>query len=230
MRQVKFISLLVMLAVLLSGCAGNPQKRVALGQDFYENKTGTIGVYMHELPKPEVNIYGAGCLLCYAAASAATSSLDSQIKTLGTEDLAQMGDVVVSILESKGVIVKKLGMKTNFKKLKKFREKGENFARKDYRKLKKQYGVDKIVVIDINAVGAYRGYSGYVPNGDPSGAVLGLAYIVDLNTNKYEMYEKIDVKVNAPGEWDEPPSFPGITNAYFQALELAKDRIKNMFK
>jgi len=27
----------------------------------------------------------------------------------------------------------------------------------------------------------------------------------------------------ADGAWDEPPNFPGLTNAYFQALELGME-------
>jgi hypothetical protein len=35
--------------------------------------------------------------------------------------------------------------------------------------------------------------------------------------------------VSAQGEWDEPPKFPGLTTAYYQAIELAKDKIKDQF-
>jgi hypothetical protein len=28
---------------------------------------------------------------------------------------------------------------------------------------------------------------------------------------------------SAESTWDEAPTFPGLTNAYYQALELAKD-------
>ena len=48
----------------------------------------------------------------------------------------------------------------------------------------------------------------------------------DLSTNTYTLYQKIDIYKNAEGEWKEPPSFPGITNAYYQALEQVKDEIK----
>jgi hypothetical protein len=32
------------------------------------------------------------------------------------------------------------------------------------------------------------------------------------------------------GDWDEPPKFPGLTNAYFQAVEQFKDGAKKPFK
>jgi hypothetical protein len=34
----------------------------------------------------------------------------------------------------------------------------------------------------------------------------------------------------AEGNWDEPPKFPGMTNAYFQTIELARDRLREAFE
>ena len=35
---------------------------------------------------------------------------------------------------------------------------------------------------------------------------------------------------NADGAWDEPAKFPGLTNAYFQVVELGKDEVLRPFK
>lgn len=54
--------------------------------------------------------------------------------------------------------------------------------------------------------------------------VKGLAYLVNLKTNDYEWYQPIDVAKGA-ANWDQPPGYPDLTNAYYQAIELAKDSV-----
>jgi hypothetical protein len=51
----------------------------------------------------------------------------------------------------------------------------------------------------------------------------GVGYIVNLKNNTYEWYLPVLVTKAADQNWDEPPKFPGLTNAYFQALEIGKD-------
>lgn len=64
------------------------------------------------------------------------------------------------------------------------------------------------------------------PVRDLSDAVLrGLMYIVNLNDNSYEFYEVINETKVAGEEWDEPPNYPGITNAYYTVVELGKNNI-----
>jgi len=49
--------------------------------------------------------------------------------------------------------------------------------------------------------------------------------MVDLTSNAYDWYMPLNVLKSADGRWDEPPKFPGLTNAYFQALEESKDQL-----
>ena len=105
--------------------------------------------------------------------------------------------------------------------------KGANIAAKDFSALKKRYDVDKLLVINITALGVERGYSAYVPTGPPNGILQGEAYLVNLSSNAYEWFHRVRVVRGADGgNWDEPPKFPGLTNAYFQALETGKDEFK----
>jgi hypothetical protein len=98
-----------------------------------------------------------------------------------------------------------------------------NTARKDFSALKKKHNLDKILVINISSLGIWRNYSAYIPNGDPKAVVKGQGYLVNLKSNTYDWYQPVDVAKSAGGKWDEEPKFPGLTNAYFQAIELGKD-------
>jgi len=221
---------LVFTCLVMVGCASNPQKSVALSQDFYSSGDKTVGVYVDELPAADTHFFGAGCLLCYGAAAIANSSLTSHIQALSTDDLIGVDESIAKLVTKKGIAANIINAPVDFEGLKKFTTQEEDFAKQDYRPLRESLGVDKLVVIDFNIVGAHRSYSGYIPTSDPVGAVIGKAYTVDLATNKYILYEEIDVKVSTSGEWDEPPSFPGITNAYYQAIEIAKEKVADLFK
>ena len=50
----------------------------------------------------------------------------------------------------------------------------------------------------------------------------GVAYLVDVRTNALDWYYTYSQKLPADGAWDEPPQFPGLTNAYFQVLEATR--------
>jgi hypothetical protein len=53
--------------------------------------------------------------------------------------------------------------------------------------------------------------------------------MVNLSNNEYELYVPLLVQKSADGAWDEAPKFPGLTNAYYQVLELSKDAILSPF-
>lgn len=49
--------------------------------------------------------------------------------------------------------------------------------------------------------------------------------MVDVDTNAYHWYLPINLHLSAEGEWKEPPTFPGLTNAYYQVLEKLRDMV-----
>jgi len=85
------------------------------------------------------------------------------------------------------------------------------------------------LVIDITALGFTRTYSAYIPTSDPKSLLRGAGYMVNLSNNTYEWYLPVVVSKGADRNWDEPPKFPALTNAYFQGLELGKDRFLEPF-
>lgn len=222
--------IVVLFAMALTACGSTPQSQVALDSNFYQSNQGVVGVYFDKLPEVDTWLPGADCLLCYAAAAAMNARLSSHFQSLDAVELEQLKDELLNELREKGMEVKSIQAPIKFSDLKSFKTKELNFAKKDHRPLKEKLGVDHLIVIDFNVVGAVRYYSGYVPNGPPTGKVSGLVYMVDLATNQYQQYNGISVSIAAQGEWDEPPTFPGLTNAYYQAIEQSKDRVKEMFK
>ena len=216
----------VLVAASLAACHTVPQGHLALAKDkLVAPQSGRVGVAMTE---PAVDLYlpGAGCLLCLAAAAIANQSLNGYSHTLKDDDLLQVKAEIVEMLRKKGIDASAVDGPLDIKDLPKL-DLGPNMATRDFGSFAKRY--DRLVVIDVNQVGFVRTYSAYIPTSDPMATVDATAYMVDLKTNAYDWYERITITKQADGKWDEAPSFPGLTNAYFQALETGKDRIKQPF-
>ncbi|KDM92302.1 hypothetical protein [Photobacterium galatheae] len=213
-------------ALLLSACSVTPQPTVKLDESLLSNNLKIGVVYIQPTDKATTHILGANCLLCYGVASALTSSLDTHLEsTLTNEELDKIKALVLSEYASRSNQVKLVDLGMNIADLKDS-DKGLGFATKDFTSLKQTMDLDLLVVLQIDQHGAYRSFSGYVPNTDPQGYVKGLLYAVDLNTNAYVQYLEINEKVQPSGEWDEPTAFPNVTMSYYQAIENVKHHIQ----
>lgn len=221
--KTRFGLIIAAVALFVGGCASAPQQSVSLSHDAVGSQAGRIGVAMTALPKLDTQVPGASCLLCLAAASVANSSLTAHAQTLTYEDLPKLKSEVANLLRKKGVNVTVIEEDLNVNALPDFGTKGPNIARKDFSPLQQKYKLDKLLVIDITALGFIRTYSAYIPTSDPKGMLEGIGYLVNLKNNTYDWYEPVSVTKSADQNWDEPPKFPGLTNAYFQALEIGKD-------
>jgi len=209
-----------------------PQVPVAADTAKLNGGSGRVGIVMSSVPKPNTYLPGAGCLLCVAVASGANSTLTDHARTLPLEDLPELKEQVATLLRAKGidVVVIPDPLVSNELPKRKLAKGSVGFAARDFGAFKSKYGVDKLFVVELDAVGFQRTYSSYIPTSDPKAVVSGTAFIVNLADHAYEWYQPINVLKSAEGAWEEKPSFPGLTNAYFQALEFAKDEVLDPFK
>lgn len=220
---------LVAVSVILTGCAVAPQNPVGLSPTAVKPNEGRVGVAMTALPKVDTEFPGAGCLLCYAFASASNSVLTAHTNTLSHEDLATLKNELVELIRKKGGDAVLIQEQIDVKALPDNAKSGPDMAKKDFSQLQKKYGIDKLLMVEIATLGMIRTYSAYVPTSDPKGTLVGTGYLVNLKTNVYEWYQPVNVAKSSESKWDEPPKFPGLTNAYFQALETGKDQFREPF-
>ena len=220
---------LASIAIGLGGCVTPPQAPVPLAEGSLNSQTGRLGVAMTALPKVDTEFPGAACLLCMATAATANSSLTAHANTLPYEDLPKLKNVVADLIRGKKVDVLVIPENLKVDQLSDYRTAGPNTAKKDFSSLKLKYKIDKLLVIDITALGFTRTYSAYIPTSDPKSLLRGAGYMVNLSNNTYEWYLPVVVSKGADRNWDEPPKFPALTNAYFQGLELGKDRFLEPF-
>ena len=214
----------------LPGCATTAQGPIALSGDVLARHEGRVGVVMSTLPKVDTSFPGAACLLCLGVASAANSALTTHTHTLATDEVASYRVNMIEALRKKGFDVTDISAPLDIGKLPSTPQKTPGHATRDFSALKAKYGVDKLCVLEVTELGFERSYAAYVPTSDPQAIVRGKAYLVDLSSNAYDWYQTVGVATTAEGKWDEPPAYPGLTNAYFQAIEKARDLYLGPFK
>lgn len=214
--------------MLLSGCAGTPQQNVNLAPGILQS--GRLGIAMTPMPKVDTMFPGADCLLCIAAASLANTTLTSYTQTLPTDDLVRMKQEAADLIRKNGGNVILIDESLNLENLQAWNTPAPNVAKKDFLPLKTKYGIDKLLVLDVSSLGIRRNYASYFPTGEPYAILQGAGYLVNLNNNTYEWYNWVHTIKNGDSKWDEPPSFPGLTNTYFQVIEMSRDKYLQPFK
>jgi len=215
----------IAVAISLAACQTAPQNPVLLSKGSLGAQKGRVAVGVRAAT-PDLYLPGAGCLLCLGAATIANSSLNTYAKTLKTDELLQVKAELVELMRKQGIDAVALDGQIDIAKLPDLKL-GVNMATKDFSSVDK--GFDHLVVINVDQVGFVRTYSGYVPTSAAKATVSAFAFMVDTKTNAYEWYDHITIQRSADGAWDEAPAFPGLTNAYFQAIEQTKDRVKAPF-
>ncbi|WP_444943208.1 hypothetical protein ACJJIK_15005 [Microbulbifer sp. ZKSA006] len=211
--------------VFLSGCAGTPQLPVEPDQTFWQQPGKRVGLVVSKAPTPDVHLPGAACLLCLAAAEVANSSLSSHTETLSVDDVTVIATDMDELLQSKNIEVVKVLQELNLRKLPKYKSEVPNSTKRDFSSFAEQYNISHLLVVDLKAVGMLRSYSGYIPTSEPKGYFEAVGYLVDLSNNTYEWYRPVQVLKAAIDAWDESPSFPALTNAYYQAIAEGKEVI-----
>ncbi len=223
--------LLVLLAtiVFVSGCATTSRTPIVLNEGFWQQEEKKVGVVMTTIPELNVYLPGANCLLCIAAAEAANSKLSAHVARLSIEDLPKMKELLANQLIEKGVHVSVIKQPLELSELPKYKYSAENAAKKDFTGFNKTNKITHLLVIDLTMLGMHRTYSSYIPTRDPKGVFAGSTYLVNLDTNTYESYTPIKVFKSVDDNWKEPPNYPGLTNAFYQALETGKATILSAF-
>lgn len=225
-KAIKFASLL--LTLLMVGCV-SIQPPVALQDSFWEVSPNSVGVYMGPIPAPNFHYEGNVGLLDMAIIETAVSTLSTQIETFKAEEFETINEEIGAIIRGRGMEYKLIDDVIDVGQLPKFKDpdsKDETyFSGRDFRELGEQHGISQLILIQPRRTGVARPYYGFVPTGAPRAVFELNAQIIDTATNQINWYANIAKQNFASAEWDEPPSFPGLTNMFYISLEQARDEI-----
>lgn len=223
--KLRFGLLAAFAAAFLTGCAAPPPAPVSMAYKPFAEPGLRIGVAMSKLPKADTSFPGAEWPLCHAAAALANAKLTAHARTLPEDDLAGLKDEIAAVLKLKGQVPVVIDEPIVVDQLPKAVNTVRNAAPRDYSSLQSKYQLDKLLVVELKEIGITRAYSSYIPVGEPKGLVSGKFYMVNFRDGSYEWYVPVVQQKSAQGNWDEAPAFPGLSNAYFQAIEAARQAI-----
>lgn len=219
----------VILSVLLAVGCTTFQPAVNFDDQFWQTDRKTVGILY--TPPEEAGFYMEGDvrLLDYAINAAANSKLSAHAKSLDISDFHLIVDEVTLALQNEGFTVKLVNEDIDTGKLKKFvdpdKEDTTYFASKDYTPMADSQNVDYLLLLRTKRVGFARPYQGFIPLEDPRSVFEVHGEVVDLSSNQLIWYKDIDESSISNGTWNEPPTFPGLTNGFYIALESARQRI-----
>ncbi|MCF5164968.1 hypothetical protein GIW45_13010 [Pseudomonas congelans] len=225
LRTLAAVTLLACLT--LTGCA-HVQPPVALDQQFWNAKEPTIGVAITVVPQPVLALTGNQGLLDLAINTGVNSKLSGNVEKWQVRDLNTLPDVIVAKLQAKGYKVKRINEPVDLKVYKEvsFRE---GYTVRDFTPIKATYGVDRLLLVNVQVTGATRSYYSVVPTSVPMAQVGGQGMLVDLSDNKLLWFKPFTVVQAAQGEWDEP-TYANLTNAFYQTMDMSRQQMITAFE
>lgn len=231
--MIRQTSLVVLFAYFLGGCA-SVEQTASLPDNYYSNTAAdqVAVVTNSQLPAIGMIYPGANCLLCLGVAATANAKLSKHTQTFNHGSLENISEKIATALSQQGLNAKSTSGPNNFENLKKFPgfSSEAKFAKLDFRPLKKELNADRLVWIIFTGAGLTRNYASYIPTSEPSAFVSATVKMVDLNTNELIVNSPIYSSVPASGQWKEPPAYPGLTTAFYQAISDTESRISILLK
>ncbi len=228
------VFVLLLGVLLLGGCASTPQPAVPLVDAYWEDTDHKLGVYVQSAEKPSLYMEGDVRLLDYAINAAAMAPVKKHFEGLEVSDYEKLSDEIIKELSEQAKHVQLLRDDQNIEGLPAFEDPNKEdaiyFSENDYSAFKKKYGIDQLLVIVPKRVGLARPYHGFIPMGDPRAVFEVHGELVDLDTNQLLWYADVMRANFSSGEWDEPPSYPGLTNGFYAALEAVKQEVLTHLK
>ncbi len=220
----------VLSALVLAACAGRRNaafEPVAWNVQSVRADATRIGVAMRELPDREANYPGARCLACRPLAAASNSALTAHAAKLdGRDELHELRADLVALLRKRGIDAVDVPDALTDEIV---AAGGDVAALPDQvQALRERHRLGRLMVIEFESLGLQRPYAHYVPVSLPYAVVDGRAYMLDLGTRRVQWMHRMRSMLTTEGDWDEPPDYPGLTNAYYQAIEAVKDRVKHI--
>jgi len=206
--------IIVMLgALLLAGCAS--EKNIKLNESFWQNKP-KVAIAAIKPAKPGMTMQGSQGLLDYAINSAMTKQLDTHLSRTDLTWYYSLPHDLAHKLKERKVPVALLG-------------RDMNDDAKYIANLAHAHQADDILVIKLQAVGVVRRYSGFIPTSSPEAYTVLKGELINTSTNTVKWRHLAEVKLPVQGEWDQPPSYPNLTQAVKLAIATSRQEILDSF-
>jgi hypothetical protein len=225
-RKVAVSAILFALLSLLFGCAVN--QAVPVKEDFWTQSDRTIGIVIAKLPEAKAHKVGQQGLLDMAINEGMAEQISNYLKKVDLSVYGKASSEFAKRLTARGFKVTEINKTIDVAALADFNadDKSRPYAKKDFRSLKNELGVDRLVVLTVLAAGTQRSYYGFIPTSAPIAMLNAQGEIVDLNTNEVLWRQTTMNTVGIDDPWDQPPNYPNVEVAVQKVLVAAR---KSMF-
>ncbi len=223
-----------MVLISLTGCGPS---RIALKPSFWDNKEQKIGIAFIKYPEAGAHRQGSEGLLDMAINASLASEMSAYLKSIDVEAYEEVAQSFKEKFASKGIEVQIFKGKLDLETLEDTpRSSGRSLSsttfKKDLSFMKQKFKIDKVLLLGVDAYGTLRNYYGFIPLGAPKALFKVSGQLVDLESNNKEWFDFQDQEyATAPvmGEWNQPPTYPNLTNALIVAMNNAKEYIIRAF-
>ena len=107
---------------------------------------------------------------------------------------------------------------------------GSGKPTKDFSYYDREYNADLIVMVKVERAGVERAYFGFVPLGSPDAVFSFKVIVVDPSNNDVVSNFSYKAEVDIEGEWDSPPGYRELSEAFYAAQNRAKDKLIEVVK
>ncbi|MBU0744376.1 MAG: hypothetical protein KKE11_03300 [Gammaproteobacteria bacterium] len=88
---------------------------------------------------------------------------------------------------------------------------------------------DKLLLLELQTLGAIRNYYGFIPLGVPRAYCHLKGELIDKQNKNVLWRHVAKIEERVQGNWDQPPSYPNFTNALKEAVNSAQEEIIDSF-
>lgn len=217
-------------ALMFTGCA--TLKPMELQPEFWQQPNKKVAVIVYELPKSAAYKAGNQGLLDIAINNAISNKFDNFVESLQFEPYSLLAQDIEKEFDQRGfdATVVKVEVK-NIPALVKTAEQKKNPAvfQMNLAAVPELKDKDFAFIVTSNQVGTTRSYYSVVPTSAPQGLYGGIAHLVDIKTNEIKWWKPVSIIKPVSGEWDQPPSYPNVSQAIDLAVEASKQEYKKQF-
>lgn len=209
-------------ALLLAGCA-HPIPNVPLNTSFWHQKGKTVGV---NIAHPETTGFyklGQVGLLDDGIDNLMTSDSRNYVEKLAFDPFNKVQYTFVDGLNKRGMKAHVIKAKIDITKLKESGAKDpKTEAVLDFRPLAGLASANYLLIMNVTEAGIARKYYGVIPLGDPVAIFNVEGRLVNLTTNAILWRDQVHELAPIGSNWDSPPHFTALKQAYMRALTSAR--------
>jgi hypothetical protein len=213
-QQLMRFFLVILGLFILVGCATQPN--VALSEDFWRQPKQKIVVAATQAPEPQLYMIGGQGLLDLAVAKMANNSFE---KHINHADLSWYYALPMRFTNQ----LKQRKMLAHF-----YPEK-LNDEKQSYSRVSSETNSNALLIIKLNALGASRRYSGFIPIGAPQAYCVLQGELINTQNDQVLWRHEVRMTQAIQGEWDQSPSYPNFNNALKLAVRSAQEELLDSF-